>query len=164
MTYNMTEEGIEHIGIDWKPLAKRVLDYGLDFVKCPYEAEICLLLTDGEDIRELNSTFRGIDSETDVLSFPLNVFRNGGGFDDFDESIASFNPESGELLLGDIAISKNMVLLQAENYGHGVEREFAFLIAHSLLHLCGYDHENDDERLIMENKQEQILDDLGIGR
>ena len=75
-----------------------------------------------------------------------------------------FNPETGELLLGDIVISIDKVDEQAEKYGHSKERELAFLVAHSMLHLCGYDHMEDDERLVMEKKQEEILAGKGYTR
>ena len=76
----------------------------------------------------------------------------------------AFDPESGELVLGDIVISKEKVLAQAEEYGHSPRREYAFLIAHSVLHLCGYDHMEEEERLVMEQKQREILEKLEILR
>ena len=81
-----------------------------------------------------------------------------------EEYCECFEPESGELLLGDIVISKEKVFSQAEEYGHSVEREFAFLIAHSVLHLCGYDHMEEEERLLMERMQREILEKLDILR
>ncbi len=74
------------------------------------------------------------------------------------------HPETGELMLGNIVISKERAKEQAEEYGHSVEREFAFLIAHSMLHLLGYDHMEDEERLVMEKKQREVLEMLGITR
>jgi len=71
---------------------------------------------------------------------------------------SAFNPESGELLLGDIVISAEKVVAQAKEYGHSEEREFAFLLVHSMLHLLGYDHMEEEERLIMESKQKEILE------
>ena len=81
-----------------------------------------------------------------------------------DAQADSFDPESGELLLGDIILSVDKILGQAENYGHSTKREFAFLVAHSMLHLCGYDHINKEEAEVMEEKQEKILSALGITR
>ena len=81
-----------------------------------------------------------------------------------EEEADCFEPESGELLLGDIIISAPKVIEQAEKYGHSIRREFAFLIAHSMLHLCGYDHMEENEARIMEQKQEQVLEKLGITR
>ena len=132
---------------------------------CTYEAQVNLVLTDNGGIRELNRECRGIDRETDVLSFPNVDFDEEGVFDiDEDSEADYFDPETGELLLGDIMISLDKVYEQAEEYGHSVRREFAFLVAHSMLHLCGYDHMEDAERARMEQKQEAILTGLGITR
>lgn len=132
---------------------------------CPYEAQVNLVLTDNGGIRELNRECRGIDRETDVLSFPNVDFDEEGVFDiDEDSEADYFDPETGELLLGDIMISLDKVYEQAEEYGHSVRREFAFLVAHSMLHLCGYDHMEDAERARMEQKQEAVLTGLGITR
>ena len=75
-----------------------------------------------------------------------------------------FDPETGELMLGDIIISADNVKEQAQKFGHSEKREFAFLTAHSMLHLCGYDHMVKEEAEIMERKQEEALDKLGITR
>ena len=97
--------------------------------KFPYNAEVEVILTDDENIRELNRKFRDIDSSTDVLSFPL------GSDGEYDE-----NPETGMKMLGDIVISVEHAYAQAELFGHGIEREISFLAVHSMLHLLGYDH------------------------
>lgn len=132
---------------------------------CEYEAEVSLTITDNTGIREINREFRGIDRETDVLSFPNVDFEIPGKFEMDEEHEADyFNPDSGELLLGDIMISVDRMLEQAQNYGHSEKREFAFLVAHSMLHLCGYDHMAPDEAKVMEEKQEAILQSLGITR
>ncbi len=133
--------------------------------KCPYEAQINLLLTDDDNIREMNREFREIDKPTDVLSFPNVSFDSPSDFDNSCNNISDcFDPDSDELVLGDIVINKNRVISQAEEYGHSFLREFAFLVTHSMLHLLGYDHMEDDERIVMERKQEEILDSLGITR
>jgi probable rRNA maturation factor len=80
------------------------------------------------------------------------------------EQADCFDPESGELLLGDIIISVDKVREQAANFGHSEKREFAFLVAHSMLHLCGYDHMTEEEAGIMESRQEKVLENLGITR
>ena len=147
-----------------RELAERVANAALDHEGCPYEAEVGLLITDDESIRELNSRFRGIDKSTDVLSFPMTEYESPACFDGFDERTGLFNPESGELLLGDIAISADHVVSQALEYGHSVEREFSFLVAHSMLHLMGYDHMEEEERIDMEKRQEDILSGLDITR
>jgi len=124
-----------------------------------------VLLTDNEGIHEFNREHRGIDRETDVLSFPNVDFETEGDFDIDEEREADyFDPDSGELILGDIIISVDKVMEQAENYGHSTKREFAFLVAHSMLHLCGYDHMEEEEAKVMEAKQEEILTALGITR
>ena len=126
-----------------------------------------LLITDGEQIREMNRTYRGIDRETDVLSFPLQEYDAPGSFERFeDPEIQSdaFDPDSGELLLGDIVICADRVASQAREYGHSEKREFAFLVAHSMLHLTGYDHMEAEEREVMEDMQRKIMDMVQIPR
>lgn len=145
--------------------AKIVMEEVLRTEGCPYEATMNLLITDNEGIREFNREYREIDRETDVLSFPNLDFDKPGDFSKAKESQADyFDPDSEELLLGDVIISADKVKEQAESYGHGEKREFAFLVAHSMLHLCGYDHMEDEERLVMEKKQEDVLQGLGITR
>ena len=117
-----------------------------------------MLLTDDQEIHRINQEFRGIDRATDVLSFPMGDYETPSDFERLEEVAEDyFNLETGELLLGDIVISVDKVEEQAEKYGHSQARELAFLTAHSMLHLCGYDHMEEDERLVMEKKQEEIL-------
>ena len=142
-----------------------MLEQTLTQEKCPYEAQVNLLITDDEGIREFNRQFRQVDSPTDVLSFPMIPFEREADFSIVEaEEADCFDPDSGELLLGDIIISAQKVLEQAEKYGHSTKREFAFLTAHSMLHLCGYDHMEQEQAKAMEQKQEQILVRLGITR
>lgn len=164
MTLYYEEEGSLTLPFACKDLAEQVAEESLDYIGCPYEAEVNLLLTMNEEIQKLNSDFRGINRPTDVLSFPLVEYERAGEFEFLEECCECFEPESGELLLGDIVISKEKVFSQAEEYGHSPEREFAFLIAHSVLHLCGYDHMEEEERLIMERMQREILEKLDILR
>lgn len=132
---------------------------------CPYEAQVNVVITDNEGIREMNRSMRGIDSPTDVLSFPNLEFEKEGVFDIDESSEADcFDPDTGELILGDIMISADKVEEQAQSYGHSARREFAFLVAHSMLHLCGYDHMEEQAAEVMERKQEKILEGLGITR
>lgn len=132
---------------------------------CPYETQVNLLLTDDNGIREYNRQYRGIDSPTDVLSFPMIPFEKEADFEMVEGQEADyFDPESGELILGDIIISADKVKEQAEKFGHSRKREFAFLTAHSLLHLCGYDHMTQEEAQVMERKQEEALLHLSITR
>lgn len=115
-------------------------------------AEIEVTIVSDEQIREINREFRDIDDSTDVLSFPLG--ENG---------VYDINPENGAKLMGDVVISLEHAVYQANLYGHGLEREIAFLTVHSVLHLMGYDHVNGGkEQMIMREKEEAILENLGL--
>ena len=115
-------------------------------------AEVNVTLVNDEMIREMNRQYRDIDASTDVLSFPLG---ENGIYDE--------NPETGAKMLGDIVISVEHALSQADLFGHGIEREVAFLTVHSMLHLLGYDHEQGGlQKTIMREKEEQVLDALGL--
>ena len=108
--------------------------------------------------------FMDIYQETDVLSFPMLEYDQPGDFSYAEEDESCFNPDTGELILGDIMISVPKLKEQAETYGHSDLREYAFLITHSLLHLMGYDHMESEEAKVMEEKQKEILEKLGISR
>lgn len=164
MTVYFEEEGALTLPVNAKEIAEEVVEGALDYIGCPYEAEVNLLLTMNEQIHEMNLEFREIDRPTDVLSFPMLDYEEAGNFDFLEDCAEAFDPESGELVLGDIVISKEKVLAQAKEYGHSPRREYAFLIAHSVLHLCGYDHMEEEERLVMEQKQREILEKLEILR
>ena len=164
MTLFFEEEGTLELPLECESLARKVIEAAIDYVNCPYETEVNLLLTMNNEIHEMNRDFREIDHATDVLSFPMIDYSEAGDFEFLEDSIEYFNPETGELMLGDIVISKEKVISQAEEYNHSVEREFAFLIAHSMLHLFGYDHMEDEERVEMEAKQKEILEQLQILR
>ena len=145
--------------------AKMVMEAVLSSEKCPYDSTINLLITDNAGIREYNRDYRNVDRETDVLSFPNLDFETPGDFSLAEQKQADyFDPDSGELILGDVIVSADKVKEQAENYGHDQRREFAFLVAHSMFHLCGYDHMEEEERKVMEEKQESVLQSLGITR
>ena len=152
------------INIPYEKIAHEVIDAAIDYVDCPYECEVNLMLTDNDTIHEINKEQRQIDRPTDVLSFPMAEYEQPADFSKIEEDPMAFDPESGEFLLGDIVISMDKVWEQAENYGHSREREYAFLIAHSMLHLFGYDHMTEDESRVMEAKQREVLDNLGITR
>ena len=165
MSLFIETEGKTEFDFDIREVAELVVDAVLEHEKCPYEAEISLLLTHNDEIHEMNLEHRGIDRATDVLSFPMLDFDHPGDFSIIDEETADvFDPESGELMLGDIVISVDKVLEQAQEYGHSPKREYAFLIAHSMLHLCGYDRMNDEERKVMEEKQRAIVEKNNILR
>ncbi|MCI8795804.1 MAG: rRNA maturation RNase YbeY [Dorea sp.] len=164
MTLYFEEEGELTLPLSCREVAEEVIETALDMAGCPYEAEVSLLLTMDVQIREMNTQFRGIERATDVLSFPMVDYPAPGEFGFLEEDEGYFNPESGELSLGDIVISKEKVISQAEEYGHSILREYAFLIVHSMLHLTGYDHMEEDERRDMEAKQDKIMKRLDILR
>ncbi len=109
------------------------------------DTEVSVSFVTNEEIRELNRDYRGLDKETDVLSFPIE--------DEF---------EVGVLLLGDIIISTKKAIDQASDFGHSVDRELAYLTAHSMFHLMGYDHINESDKLLMRNKEKEIMRKLEI--
>ncbi len=159
---NETETAFD---FDTEEVALSVAEKVLDMEKCPYEAVVNILLTNDQGIREFNQNFRGIDMPTDVLSFPNIVFEEPADFSRVEMQAADcFEPETGELILGDIIISVERIREQAENYGHSKKREFAFLVAHSMLHLLGYDHMAAEEEAVMEEKQERAMRELQIMR
>ena len=164
---NETGTSLSFSGFSIEETARLVCEAVLEQEGCPYEAQVGIVLTDNAGIRELNREYRGIDQETDVLSFPNLDFEEEGVFDaaeDEEREADYFDPETGELVLGDIMISVEKAAEQAREYGHSERREFAFLVAHSMLHLCGYDHMEEAQRARMERRQEEILTGLGITR
>lgn len=133
-------------------LIRKACNATLKFEGFNEPAEVDVTIVSDDTIKEMNSQFRNIDSSTDVLSFPLG--ENG----EFDK-----NPENENLMLGDIVISMDHAISQADLYGHGIEREMAFLTVHSMLHLLGYDHVNGGlEQTIMREKEEKVLEALGL--
>ena len=141
------EKGIQDFPFPLEETIEKVLVTALFCENCPFEAEVNILVTDGEGIKKYNEEYRGIEKETDVLSFPGVDYEN-----------------PGELLLGDIILCRDRVFSQAEEYGHSVLREFAFLLVHSILHLLGYDHMEEEDEKIMKRHQDEIMEKLGILR
>jgi len=123
--------------------------------------EVSISFVNDEEIQDLNKEYRGIDNATDVLSFPMMEF------EDEDENIETgeaFEYIEEELPLGDIVISMDRAKAQAEEYGHSFERELAFLLVHGMLHLLGYDHDEEKDEKVMLKAQEEILEILKISR
>ena len=163
--YVEKDDGIKELELEYDVIFEKVAREALLYTSCPYECEINLTLTDNDGIHEMNREFRHIDSPTDVLSFPMIEFDVPADFSGVEADYQDcFNPETGELMLGDIVISTDRVLIQADDYGHSVMREFAFLIAHSMLHLQGFDHMEPQEAAAMEKAQNTILNELDIRR
>ena len=142
-----------------------IIDASIEYLKCPYECEVSVTLVDNDEMHDINLSERGIDSPTDVLSFPMLDFDKPGDLSYVEKYPQDyFNPETKEMLLGDIVISLDKVESQAIEYGHSAKREIAFLTAHSMLHLFGYDHMEEKDRLVMEELQEEILKMKGYTR
>lgn len=164
MTIQIDYETDHELDIDYARLADIVAGQILKSEECPYEVSVNLVLTDNDEIKEVNSRFRFIGAPTDVLSFPMIPFEKPADYSVIEEQDSYFDLDTGELLLGDVMISVDKVCSQAEEYGHSREREFSFLFAHSMLHLLGYDHMEPDEAAVMEKKQSEALEILGISR
>ncbi len=165
MTFQIEDESNIDLGIDYKSVIERTIKKALEYEQCPYEAEVNVVLTVNDEIQQINREYRQIDAPTDVLSFPMIDYEAEADFSHVEDRAEEyFNMETGELLLGDIIISVEKVIEQAKLYGHSVTRELAFLVAHSMLHLMGYDHMEENERAVMENRQRKILAQLGISR
>lgn len=122
--------------------------HNLDKERC----EISVTFVDLDEIHELNKQYRGVDNPTDVLSFPQ--------FDDLEEEI----PEVCEICLGDVVICEQKAREQAEEFGHSFERELVYLFTHSVLHLLGYDHMEEDEKKAMRAREEEIMKQIGLMR
>ena len=122
---------------------------------------VAITLTTPENIREINKEFRNIDRETDVLSFPIFEKKDIDMLRKNDEVVDKNMPQD---VLGDIIISVKKVEEQAEEYGHSIERELAYMIVHGFYHLMGYDHMNDEDKKAMREKEEKVLKSLDIVR
>lgn len=146
---------------EMQDIIESVCNEALRSEECDFDAEISITITDNDGIQRINNEFRNIDRPTDVLSFPMLEFDEEGQITDNEFEY----DDDGVIVLGDIVISLERAKEQAEEYGHSLRREIAFLTAHSMLHLLGYDHvNNDEEEKVMFAKQEEILNNLGILR
>lgn len=166
MTFYVDNDTEEKFDFDIELLIKDLTSEVLDMESFPYkDVSLNVTFTDDETIKEINNQFRNIDKSTDVLSFPAIDFEvpSDASFILGDEA-DYFDPDTNELILGDIMISLEHAHSQANEYGHSFKREIAFLITHSLLHLLGYDHMEDEERVVMESKQTLVLNKLNITR
>ena len=143
-----------------------VCDFALKEEGVECQSQISLLFVDNEEIREINNETRNIDRATDVLSFPMLDFEDKKVFNemylnyDFDETFK----DGDELILGDMVLSLERALEQSEEYGHSYEREVSYLVVHSILHLLGYDHMEEDDKKRMRKREEEILNKLQIRR
>lgn len=148
--YNESEYALS---IEHEKMINNIIRKSLELEGYNTSAEVSVTVVTNLRIRELNNEYRGIDKVTDVLSFPIIDFKNG-----------ELPPEKGNYLLGDIVFSFSKAIEQSKEYGHSVDREVGFFIAHSMLHLLGYDHKDVVTEQIMFNKQDEILKLVGINR
>lgn len=154
------EQNKEEFTPELSLIIKNVCERVMSEEECDFDAQISLTLTDNENIREINNEHRSIDAPTDVLSFPMLEFDDEGQIIDNE-----FEYDDDLIMLGDIVISLEKAREQSIEFGHSFTREVAFLVAHSMLHLLGYDHVDDKEgEEIMCQKQEKVLTSLGITR
>jgi probable rRNA maturation factor len=141
-------------------LVAQVVEKVLAYEECEEDYEVSISFVGDEEMRSLNNEYRGIDKETDVLSFPMVEFM-GEEIEEEDENTEYIDEE---IALGDIVISMRSVREQAEDYGHSINRELAFLLVHGMLHLLGYDHEDEATEKEMFEKQEAILKETNLVR
>mgnify|MGYP003290799117 CR=1 FL=1 len=143
--------------IDEESLIRNVVETVLKEEKIIQDLEIYITLTNNDNIQKINAEHRNIDKPTDVLSFPM-FERNEI------PSLKEKNDELIETMLGDIIVSVEKVREQAEEYGHSFKRELAYLVTHGMLHLLGYDHMIEEEKIVMRKREEEILAILDIQR
>lgn len=144
----------------------KVIEFALKQEEVNIKCEVSLLFVDNEEIRIINNDTRGIDRETDVLSFPMLEYEGKKVFKDmyknYEFSQSDFDGE--ELVLGDIVLSLEKALEQSKEFNHSYEREASYLVVHSVLHLLGYDHMEEEDKVIMRGREEEILNELNITR
>ena len=152
------EQDVKEVNGDLENLLQSVVKKALEYENIDENCEVNILLTDNESIREINNEQRNIDSATDVLSFPYLMTEDG------ELLVSEEDYYDGYLQIGDIVISLERAQEQSIDFGHSYEREVGFLTCHSVLHLLGYDHEEDSEREVMRQKEEAVLVLLGLTR
>lgn len=152
------EQKLMEVTEEMETLLESVVKEALEYEDVQEDCEVNILLTDNESIREINKEQRNIDSATDVLSFPYLMIEDG------EILVSEEDYYDGYLQLGDIVISLERAREQSEEFGHSFEREVGFLTCHSILHLLGYDHEEESEREVMRQKEEAVLELLSLTR
>ena len=155
---NITEEEIEGL--------KKVILHALKEEEVDIPIEVSLVFVDNEEIREINNDTRNIDRETDVLSFPMLDYEDKKVFKDMYKNY-NFDvtyKDGEEVVLGDIVLSLEKALEQSKEYNHSFQREASYLVVHSILHLLGYDHMVEEDKVVMRRREEEILEKLNITR
>lgn len=159
MIYKDNRQNLVEIDEELSSTIDEIIDYALkeEQVLVPYEVSVIYI--DNEGIREINEDTRGIDRATDVLSFPMIEYENKKVFKDcyIGYEFSQIDLNDGNLVLGDIVLSLERAKEQSEEFGHSFQREVCYLIIHSVLHLLGYDHMEDDDKRRMREREEEIL-------
>lgn len=145
---------------------KKVIEFALKEEEVEIKCEVSLLFVDNEEIREINNDTRNIDRETDVLSFPMLDYDDKKVFKEVYKGykFSQSDFDGDELVLGDIVLSLEKALEQSIEFNHSFEREASYLVVHSVLHLLGYDHMEEEDKIIMRKREEEILNKLNITR
>lgn len=158
----------EKINADEKlvDLLKGVIEFALKEEEVDVPSEVSLLFVDNDEIKEINNETRGIDRATDVLSFPMLDYEDKKVFKEMYKNydFAQSDFDGDELVLGDVVLSLERALEQSEEFNHSFEREASYLVVHSILHLLGYDHMEEEDKVIMRKREEEILNKLNITR
>jgi len=143
---------------------QKVFDYAIDYLNIPCkELEVNIAVVNSFTIKKMNRQFRNVNKVTDILSFPFLLQPNVGGMQLIEEKLDKknylmfVNPESNNVVLGDLYVCFRKMKQQAKEYGTGIEREFTYLCLHGLLHLLGYDHMTEEDKKVIRKKEEDIL-------
>ncbi|QAT40762.1 rRNA maturation RNase YbeY [Clostridium sp. JN-9] len=145
---------------------KKMIDFTLKEEKLIIDYEVSVIFVDNNQIKKLNNEFRGIDRETDVLSFPMLEYEKGKVYKQLytDYDFSDYDFDDGKLVLGDIALSLEKADEQSKEFGHSFQREVCYLLIHSVLHLLGYDHIDEEDKVVMRKNEEYILNKFNINR
>lgn len=166
MIYKDNRQNLLEVDEELTNIIDEIIDYALkdEQVLIPYEVSV--IYVDNESIREINEETRGVDKATDVLSFPMLDYDHGKVFKDcyVGYEFSQIDLNEGNLVLGDIVLSLERAKEQSEDFGHSFQREVCYLIIHSILHLLGYDHMEEDEKKVMRAREEEILSKFEITR
>lgn len=145
---------------------EEVIEFALKEEEVDIECEVSLVFVDNNEIKNINNNTRKVNKETDVLSFPMLEYEDKKVFKEVYKNykFSSSDFDGDELVLGDIVLSLEKALEQSMEFNHSYEREASYLVVHSVLHLLGYDHMNDEEKQVMRKREEEILTKLNINR
>lgn len=145
---------------------KKMIDFTLREEKLIIDYEVSVIFVDNNQIKKLNNQFRGIDRVTDVLSFPMLEYEKGKVYKQLytDHVFSDYDLDDGKLVLGDIALSLEKAMEQSKEFGHSFQREVCYLLIHSVLHLLGYDHIDEEDKVVMRKNEEYILNKFNINR